>query len=103
MGLVNPKMELPTPKYCVTYARFTNRSNLRRAAYGAIPFFNARNGAGNLQNWVDQGCGVGDETGVGVGQSRPFCPESESELEPVKFYGLPTPARSRKLPPVNIR
>ena len=28
-----------------------------------------------------QGCGVGVETGVGVGRSRPFWPESESELE----------------------
>ena len=27
-----------------------------------------------------QGCGVGVEAGVGVGWSRPFCLESESEL-----------------------
>ena len=35
-----------------------------------------------------QGCGVGVETGVGVGRSGPFWPESESELEPVKFCRL---------------
>ena len=35
-----------------------------------------------------QGCGVGVETGVGVGRSRPFSPESESELESVKFGRL---------------
>ena len=35
-----------------------------------------------------QGCGVGVETGVGVGRSRPFCLESESELESIKFRRL---------------
>ena len=35
-----------------------------------------------------QGCGVGVEAGVGVGRSRPFCLESESELESVKFCRL---------------
>ena len=35
-----------------------------------------------------QGCGVGIEAGVGVGRSRPFWLESESELEPVKFAQL---------------
>ena len=29
----------------------------------------------------NQGYGVGVETGVGVSRSRPFCLESESELE----------------------
>ena len=33
-----------------------------------------------------QGCGVGVETGVGVGRSRPFW--SESEMESVKFCRL---------------
>ena len=36
----------------------------------------------------DQGCGVRVETGVGVGRSRLFWPESESELESVKFGRL---------------
>ena len=36
----------------------------------------------------NQGCGVGVDVGVGVGRSRRFCPESESELESVKFYRL---------------
>ena len=36
----------------------------------------------------NQGCGVGVETGVGVGRSRLFLPESESELESVKFGRL---------------
>ena len=53
MGLVTPKMELPTPKYVVTYARFTNRSNLRRATCVVTPFFNARNGVGDPKNGVD--------------------------------------------------
>ena len=35
-----------------------------------------------------QGCGVGVEAGVGVSQSRPFCLESESDLESVKFCRL---------------
>ena len=35
-----------------------------------------------------QGCGVGVEAGVGVDRSRPFLPESESELESVTFYRL---------------
>ena len=30
---------------------------------------------------MQQCCGVGVETGVGVGQSRPFCLELESEVE----------------------
>ena len=38
-------------------------------------------------NW-GQGFGVGVETGVGVGQSRPFCLELESELESVEFCRL---------------
>ena len=36
----------------------------------------------------DQGCGVGVETEVGVGRSRPFFPESESDLESAKFHRL---------------
>ena len=35
-----------------------------------------------------QGCGVGVEPGVGVSRSRPFCLESETELESVKFCRL---------------
>ena len=35
-----------------------------------------------------QGCGVGVETGVAVSRSRPFWPESESELELLKFGRL---------------
>ena len=35
-----------------------------------------------------QGCGVGVETGVGVCRSRPFCLESEWELESVKLGRL---------------
>ena len=35
-----------------------------------------------------QGCGIEVETGVGVGRSRPFSPESESELESVKIGRL---------------
>ena len=35
-----------------------------------------------------QGCGVGVEAGVGIGRSRPFRLESESELESVKFCRL---------------
>ena len=37
---------------------------------------------------LSQGCGVGVETGVGVGRSRPFWLESESELESAKFCRL---------------
>ena len=37
---------------------------------------------------LDQCCGVGVETGVGVARSRPFWLESESELEWVKFYRI---------------
>ena len=44
------------------------------------------------QSWTfntpNQGCGVGVDTGVGVGRSRLFWPESESELESVKFGRL---------------
>ena len=40
-----------------------------------------------MDTWK-QGCGVGVETGVGVDRSRPFWPESESELESVKFCRL---------------
>ena len=36
----------------------------------------------------NQGCGGVVETGVGVDRSRPFCLESESELESVKFRRL---------------
>ena len=36
----------------------------------------------------DQFCGVGVETGVGVGRNRPFWLESESELESVKLNRL---------------
>ena len=35
-----------------------------------------------------QGCGVGVETGVGVGRWRPLWLESGSELESVKFGRL---------------
>ena len=35
-----------------------------------------------------QGCRVGVEAGVGVDRSPPFFPESESELESVKFCRL---------------
>ena len=44
--------------------------------------------SGQVLDAGQQGCGVGVETGVGVGRSRPFWPESESELESVKFYRL---------------
>ena len=46
----------------------------------------------STQTWCSdshyQGCRVGVETAVGVGRSRSFRPESESELESVKFYRL---------------
>ena len=42
----------------------------------------------NLTNVGEQGCGVGVEPGVGVGRSRFFWPESESELESVQNYRL---------------
>ena len=41
--------------------------------------------AGLRSRALKQGCGVGVTDGVGVGQGRPFCLESESELEPIKF------------------
>ena len=37
---------------------------------------------------LNQGCGVGVEAGVGVGRSRLFCLESESEMESIKFRRL---------------
>ena len=36
----------------------------------------------------EQGCEVRVDTGVGLGRSRPFCMESELELESVKFGRL---------------
>ena len=33
----------------------------------------------------NQGCGVGVDAGVAVGQSRPFCLQSESELKSIKL------------------
>ena len=36
----------------------------------------------------DRGSGVAVEDGVGVGRSRPFCLESELELESIKFCRL---------------
>ena len=41
---------------------------------------------------TEQGCGVGVETGVGVGRSGPFWPESESELESLEIRRLRSPA-----------
>ena len=37
-GWFPPKMEKPTPKHGVTYAGFTNPSNLQRDACGVTPF-----------------------------------------------------------------
>ena len=45
-----------------------------------------------------QGCGIGVETGVGVGRSRPFLLESESELESVNSGRL-RPGVADKHPP----
>ena len=41
--------------------------------------------ARTIKGTKKQGCGVGVESGVRVGWSRPFWLESESELELVKF------------------
>ena len=41
---------------------------------------------GILSYCYKQGCGVGVETGVVVGRSRPLCLESELKLESVHFF-----------------
>ena len=73
-------------KYCDTFFATVNvgvtrghqRSNLAKFRISSETCHYLRN----------RGCGIGVETGVGVGRSRQFCPESESELGSVKFCGL---------------
>ena len=59
--------------------------SFRQRLHFQTPYFLARALSARFCSSA-QGCGVGVETGVGVGRSRPFWPESE--LESAKFYRL---------------
>ena len=86
-GIINPAILLAIqrdPKYCVKLCLAIKRDHTYevRAKSSRTVFIKTHTLS------PDQGCGVGVEAGVGVARSRPFCLESESELESVKLCRL---------------
>ena len=67
------------------YNSISNALQLRSAGAITEGTVEGRATTGEVRAHDKQGCGVGVETGVAVGRSRPFCLESESEFSGVEL------------------